>query len=260
MTCTPACCRWVPHDEHADDLCKVRGWDKLRTHAPSSTFAGCVYLYQDDPTKKFYIPIYAANDATHFRETSLSRHPETTIPDAMTVRTVDGSLMIYINTLLWDWLLAEEGDHRRSIADGIIAHEVGHYLAGYLVSGKNSKAILDNITSDELTRLDELSGKGYDDYLYNLIAEGLMKGAVFGIEWEADIQAMRVCDPVDIIHVHLLGAEFHTQIGCRFEKMNRVLRHWKNLIQDRYDRLEKVECEFVIYTPNQVESINHSLD
>jgi hypothetical protein len=95
----------------------------------SGPFVGMVKLQQDASTVT--IPIHE-NDRWFWEDNPLDNQR---LPLAAIVRTTDDQPYIYINPLCRATYV--EAEYQRDLIEGIIAHEVGHFVAGHLQQDKD---------------------------------------------------------------------------------------------------------------------------
>ena len=110
------------------------------------------------------------------------------------------------------------------IFTGTIAHEVGHYLAGHFNGGIINEYlnVKEEVQRFFASRYQETKSLKDEHCYMRSVAASLLKGGVFNMELQADLQALHFVSLSDLIHTHSIDLDNKENIFPVMEKVNRI--------------------------------------
>lgn len=203
-----------------------------RPNTVNSKIRGLVAI--EYPDKRELIPI---EQTVGYDFQTDHRRIGTETQNASFIKTTDGDIKIIANDSLIDNQLENMPEWKKSLGQAIIMHEIGHHLSGHLETKPKLK--LDRIDYDRFKKANDPTP---------VITEALLDGAVFDVELEADIQAMKIIDdPLKIIGLHAYLASTSDTLGVRMEHQNRVDRLIEILESDEWNQQNSSNIPVVHY-------------
>lgn len=170
-------------------------------------------------------------------------------PLAALIRTTDGGDLILINHVAYEWA----GDPKtEELIVGMLAHELGHDLAGHLGAEK-APPRLHNLDPDGYAALCAAAEAGEERALrlvFWVLAEALLRQGVYRSEVEADRHAMALVGVAPVLAMQAHNAATSLTIGSRLELENRLRWHAAHLHEPDYlpAATRELEFGFTIYT------------
>jgi hypothetical protein len=182
-----------------------------------------------------FIPIILDNDAFAQGHTD-----HLTRPEAATILTTEGEIVLICNSTL---LEMRDDEINVEIAEGILAHEIGHILAGHLRNPPAGQR-LDNYPADGPEPEDS-------DAYWQALSRSLLTGGIIPKELEADRYAMALAGSASILAVLAYHAAKAETYGARLEFQNRIDRHVRELTVNP-DYIPELDVEFGIIDPTDL--------
>lgn len=210
---------------------------------------GHVDVRYPDYTVKISIGIWISDD--HFTDRKDSDK------SAKIVMLTDGPVIVFNTALANDTIHKLSDDNEvTNFSDtlfvAIIAHELGHLLAGHFIYREANKFVrfttdekLKQIRADYMNSNDENEDTTRDIYL-NATIDCLMSGDVFDKEVEADRVAMGLLNnpnPMLLLYTYLSNCP-STELGALLERRNRLALHQKMLLNNPKEWIHKLGYSF----------------
>lgn len=139
--------------------------------------------------------------------------------DATCILTKDGDILITLTERNFKQLMDDE--HYHNIL-GVIAHEVGHILAGHFDTNTDLKHLSINHEKQNNFFIKANDNNKYESLYLNSIASSLIKGGVLVKELEADIIACELVGINIVLLGHALSFETSPTVVTKTEKTNRI--------------------------------------